>query len=46
METPDRPVRIAGDRLAPYHSVVHILDLCEFEGLRNVGLQTGRDRAP
>lgn len=35
---PHQRIRIDGDRLAPFQSLVHILDICQFEGLRNVGV--------
>ena len=37
---PNRPVRIDGDTRVPYQDVVHLLDLCEFEGLTHVALRT------
>jgi biopolymer transport protein ExbD len=40
---PDRRVRIDGDRDARFQDIVHILDLCEFEGLKNIGLHTRSD---
>jgi biopolymer transport protein ExbD len=36
----DRPVRIEGDRRTPYQHVVHVLDLCQFEGLTQVAMRT------
>lgn len=42
---PDRKVRIDADRDARYLDVVRVLDLCGFEGLRNVGLHTRGDNA-
>jgi biopolymer transport protein ExbD len=41
---PDRAVRIDGDTLVPYQEVVHLLDLCEFEGLTRVALRTRAGR--
>ena len=38
--TPDRQVRIEGDRHAEYQAVVNILDLCQFEGLTHVAMRT------
>jgi len=38
--TPQRAVRIDGDQRASYQHVVHVLDLCSFEGLRQVSLRT------
>ena len=37
---PNQRVRIDGDRLTPYESIIRIVDLCQFEGLKNVGLHT------
>lgn len=37
---PGRAVRIEGDRRASYQQVVHVLDLCGFEGLTQVSLRT------
>ncbi len=36
---PNRPVRIDGDTRVAYQEVVHLLDLCEFEGLTRVSLR-------
>ena len=41
---PNRAVRIDGDTLVPYQDVVHLLDLCEFEGLTRVALRTRAGR--
>ena len=41
---PNRAVRIDGDTLVPYQEVVHLLDLCEFEGLTRVSLRTRAGR--
>jgi biopolymer transport protein ExbD len=37
---PARPVRLDGDRRTPYQHIVHVLDLCQFEGLTQVSLRT------
>jgi len=37
-------VRIDGDARAPYQSIVHLVDLCQFEGLRNLALRARRGR--
>jgi biopolymer transport protein ExbD len=37
---PNRRVRIDADRSTRFEDVIHVLDLCEFEGLKNVGLHT------
>lgn len=43
--SPDRKVRVDADRNARFEDVVRIVDLCTFEGLRNVGLRTRGERA-
>jgi biopolymer transport protein ExbD len=45
LATPDRKVRIDADRNARFEDVVRIVDLCTFEGLRNVGLRTRGERS-
>ena len=35
-----RRVRIDGDRLTPFQNIVHVMDLCQFEGLSNIGVHT------
>jgi biopolymer transport protein ExbD len=37
---PNQRVRIDGDRNTRFEDIIHIVDLCQFEGLRNVGLHT------
>jgi len=37
---PGQRVRIDGDRDARFEDIIHIVDLCQFEGLKNVGLHT------
>jgi biopolymer transport protein ExbD len=41
---PDRTVRIDGDTLVPYQDVVHLLDLCQFEGLTRISMRTRAGR--
>ena len=41
---PNRPVRIDGDTQVPYQQIVHLLDLCEFEGLTHVSLRARAGR--
>ncbi|MGM9486705.1 ExbD/TolR family protein [Ideonella sp. YS5] len=41
---PGQPVRIDGDVLAPYQEVIHLLDLCQFEGLTRISMRA-RDGA-
>lgn len=36
---PNRRIRIDGDRNTPLQHIVHLMDLCEFEGLTNIGLR-------
>lgn len=36
----DQPVRIDADRKTSYEQVVEVIELCQFEGLRNVRLHT------
>ena len=42
--TPERKVRIDADRNVRFEEVVRIVDVCTFEGLRNVGLRTRSER--
>ena len=39
-QAPDRRVRIDCDRRTAFQYVVHVLDLCQFENLNNVGVRT------
>ncbi len=39
-ENPNRRVRIDGDQQASFQNLTHILELCNFEGLKNVGIHT------
>jgi biopolymer transport protein ExbD len=36
----DRVIRIDGDRRTSFQHIVQVLDLCQFEGLRNVAVRT------
>ncbi len=36
---PEVAVRLAADAGVPYQAVIHLLDLCQFEGLTHVALQ-------
>lgn len=38
-KNPNRRIRIDGDRNTPLQHIVHLLDLCEFEGLNNIGIR-------
>lgn len=35
---PNQKVRVDGDRGTPFEDIVRVIDLCQFEGLKNVGL--------
>jgi biopolymer transport protein ExbD len=37
---PGRPIRIDGDEMARYQDIVHVLDLCQFEGFTRISLHT------
>ena len=37
---PDRPIRIDGDEMARYQNIVHVLDLCQFEGFTQISMHT------
>jgi biopolymer transport protein ExbD len=37
---PQRRIRIDGDEQVPYQEIVHVLDLCQFEGFTNIALHT------
>lgn len=37
---PSRPIRIEGDEQARYQDIVHVLDLCQFEGFTKISLRT------
>lgn len=37
---PGRLIRIDGDRRTPFQHIVHVLDLCQFEGLIHVAVRT------
>ena len=39
-ENPNRRVRIDADRRTAFQHIVHVLDLCQFENLNNVGVRT------
>jgi biopolymer transport protein ExbD len=41
---PNQRVRIDGDRATRFEDIIRIIDLCQFEGLRNVGLHARADR--
>lgn len=44
LRDPGRTVRIDGDTRVAYQEVVHLLDLCQFEGLTHVSLRTRAGR--
>ena len=37
---PGRPIRIDGDEKALYQDIVHVLDLCQFEGFTKISMHT------
>jgi biopolymer transport protein ExbD len=37
---PGRAIRIDGDELARYQDIVHVLDLCQFEGFTQISMHT------
>ena len=37
---PRRRIRVDGDEQTPYQHIVHVLDLCQFEGFTNIALHT------
>jgi biopolymer transport protein ExbD len=39
---PGRSIRIDGDATARYQDIVHVLDLCQFEGFTKISLRTRR----
>ena len=39
LRDPNQPVRIDGDTQVPYQDVVHLLDLCQFEGLTHIAMR-------
>ncbi len=39
----EQTIRIDGDRNTPLQHVVHVLDLCEFEGLHNISIRAASD---
>lgn len=41
---PEQQIRIDADRQTPYENLVEVIELCQFEGLRNIVLRT-RDTA-
>jgi biopolymer transport protein ExbD len=41
---PGRAVRIDGDTRAAYQDILHVLDLCQFEGLTHVSMHTRSGR--
>jgi biopolymer transport protein ExbD len=37
---PGRPIRIDGDEMVRYQQIVHVLDLCQFEGFTKISMHT------
>ena len=44
-KNPKQRVRIDADRATRYEDVIEVIELCQFEGLRDVGLHTAPERA-
>lgn len=44
-KNPKQRVRVDADELTKYRDVVEVIELCQFEGLRDVGLHTRKDPA-
>ena len=42
---PHQRVRVDGDENVAYRHIIEVIELCQFEGLRNVGLHTRKDPA-
>ena len=40
LRNPNQAVRIDGDTRVAYQQIVHLLDLCQFEGLTRISLRT------
>lgn len=38
--SPERRIRIDGDKDVAYQHVAHVLDICQFVGLQNIGTRT------
>src|SRR5262249_21792604 len=38
----EQPVRVDGDVTVPYQNVIHLLDLCQFEGLTRISMRARR----
>lgn len=39
-QNPNQAVRIDGDTQATYQEIVHLMDLCQFEGLTRIAMRT------
>jgi biopolymer transport protein ExbD len=37
---PSRAIRIEGDEMTRYQDIVHVLDLCQFEGFTRISMRT------
>ncbi len=42
--SPDRHIRLDADHETPFWRVVEVLNMCQFRGLRNIGIRTYDDR--
>jgi biopolymer transport protein ExbD len=45
-KTPQPRIRIDGDRKTTLQQLVHVFDLCQFEGLTHVGIHVAEERTP
>jgi biopolymer transport protein ExbD len=46
LKTPNGRVRIDADRDTRFQDIVEVIELCQFEGMRNVGLHIAKDEQP
>jgi biopolymer transport protein ExbD len=44
LKNPEGRVRIDADRDTRFQDIVEVIELCQFEGMRNVGLQIAKDK--
>ena|SRR4028119_354084 len=46
LKNPESRVRIDADRDTRFQDIVEVIELCQFEGMRNVGLHIAKDKQP
>jgi biopolymer transport protein ExbD len=46
LKNPEGRVRIDADRDTRFQDIVEVIELCQFEGMRNVGLHIAKDKEP